>query len=69
MRRFSGADIDGSQKQHPGGIFEGLSNVSLVMQMSRNPARKHLWTLFTSSTDEVAGDAEWHGPTVRKSSG
>ena len=31
-------------------------------QISRNPARKHLWALFTSSTDEVAGDPQWQGP-------
>lgn len=31
-------------------------------KISRNPARKHLWALFTSSTDEVAGDPQWQGP-------
>jgi Capsule polysaccharide biosynthesis protein len=31
-------------------------------QISRNPTRKHLWALFTSSTDEVAGDPQWQGP-------
>jgi hypothetical protein len=31
-------------------------------QVSRNPDRKHLWALFTSSTDEVAGDPQWQGP-------
>ena len=31
-------------------------------RISRNPGRKHLWALFTSSTDEVAGDPQWQGP-------
>lgn len=30
--------------------------------VSRNPSRKYLWALFTSSTDEVAGDPQWQGP-------